>query len=47
MRAAGAGGSQIECVYAAPESRHCLYVGGPQRFQGFQQLALQQRRAEE
>jgi hypothetical protein len=47
IRAAGAGGSQIEYVYADPEFCHCLYVGGPQQFQAFQRLAFQLRLAEE
>jgi len=34
-------------VYADPDGCHCVYLGTPQAFQAYQQLALQQRIANE
>ena len=41
------GKTTLGYVYADPDYCHCVYLGTPQAFQAFQQLALQQRIANE
>jgi hypothetical protein len=47
QRVTAGGRDTVGYIYADPQFCHCVYVGGPEAYARFQQLALQQHLAQE
>jgi hypothetical protein len=47
QRVAAGGNDSVGYIYADPQFCHCVYVGGPEAYSRYQQLAFQQHLAQE